>query len=136
MIHLKMMIMIINAKRKRDEKESRKKKSKVVVVDTSTARFCDLLSEFGKQAREIESRKALAQERKLQILEETNHRERKKAEVELRIMVERNEREKKEKDHQIQIMMLDTANMEPQTKAHFEHRKAESFAKLKPLSSL
>ena len=92
-----------------------------------------LFSEFNKQACETEKRKALAEERKLQFLEEANQRERQKAEVELKVMLEKNAREQKEKDDQ--IMLMDTSNMDPQTKAYYEQRKAEVFARLMHSSS-
>ena len=73
-------------------------------------------------------------------MEETNERERRKAEVEakkveveLKLMLEKNEREHKEKDDK--IMMMDASNMDPQTKAYYELRKAEVYARLMHSSS-
>ena len=85
------------------------------------------MSCFEKQPSESDTRKALAEERKLQILEEANERERRKAEVELKIMMDKNDREQKERDDR--IMMMDTSNMDSRTRAYYEHRKAEIFEK-------
>ncbi|XP_050225702.1 uncharacterized protein LOC126675143 [Mercurialis annua] len=107
------------------EKESRKKSK---VVDTSNSRLCDLMSEFNKQTVETQQRRALAEERKLKVLEEANDRERKKTEIELKIMMDKYEREQQEKDDK--IMIMDTSNMDSVTKAYYEHRKAQILSKL------
>ncbi|KAK3200011.1 hypothetical protein Dsin_023426 [Dipteronia sinensis] len=74
---------------KKAEKELGKKK----LVDASSTRLCDLMFEFNMQTCEAQERKAHAEERKLQILEEANEREKRKAEMELKIMMEKHERE-------------------------------------------
>ncbi|KAA8539384.1 hypothetical protein F0562_026076 [Nyssa sinensis] len=96
------------------EKEARRKRK---IADTSSFRFCDLMEQFNKHASDTKKRKAEIEERKAKVMEQMNQRE-------------QEEKQGNEKERDDMIMMMDTSNMDPRTKAYFELRKDEIYAKL------